>query len=288
MKIVLKFFSLGLLMFFFVGLFNVQIFDNIIMIELGEMNVDKFFDDIVEKCLIFEKCVLFYDYICEVDIFWEKCIWWVIDVCEKMNFVFVYFECLFFIILMEVVEVGEIIVYSIEDDKFFIFFMFDEVVLMGVSVDIIVIVDLEMYEEIFQVVCNEVDFIDVKCYCLKEIWFFDEEIFIMQVCIFGIVLFIEEFDDNGNFRYECFMFWVYYFEVCEVLVRECVFNIVNDFSFMSYEDLFEMWFFLSYIYKEFNVFDCCFEDYFFGIDLFMELEWICQEIFNFEYDLWFY
>lgn len=69
--------------------------------------------------MIIEKRVLVYDYICEVDIFWEKCVWCVIDMCEKMNLFFVYLECFFFFILMDVVEVGEIIVYSVEDDKFF-------------------------------------------------------------------------------------------------------------------------------------------------------------------------
>jgi len=288
MKIALKFFSLGLLMFFLAGPLNAQTPDNIIMTESGEMNADKPLDDIVEKRLTFEKRVLPYDHIREADIFWEKRIWRVIDVREKMNLAFAYPERPFFTILMEAAEAGEITVYSTEDDKFSIPLTPDEVASMGASVDTIATVDPETYEETFQIVRNEVDPTDVKRYRLKEIWFFDEETSTMQVRILGIAPLIEEFDDNGNFRYERPMFWVYYPEAREVLARERVFNIANDSSPMSYEDLFEMRFFASYIYKESNVFDRRLEDYLAGTDLLMESERIRQEIFNFEHDLWSY
>ncbi|MCI4647581.1 gliding motility protein GldN [Phaeodactylibacter sp.] len=288
MKIALKFFSLGLLMFFLAGPLNAQTPDNIIMTESGEMNADKPLDDIVEKRLTFEKRVLPYDHIREADIFWEKRIWRVIDVREKMNLAFAYPERPFFTILMEAAEAGEITVYSTEDDKFSIPLTPDEVASMGASVDTIATVDPETYEETFQIVRNEVDPTDVKRYRLKEIWFFDEETSTMQVRILGIAPLIEEFDDNGNFRYERPMFWVYYPEAREVLARERVFNIANDSSPMSYEDLFEMRFFASYIYKESNVFDRRLEDYLSGTDLLMESERIRQEIFNFEHDLWSY
>lgn len=275
-------------MFFLAGPLNAQTPDNIIMTESGEMNADKPLDDIVEKRLTFEKRVLPYDHIREADIFWEKRIWRVIDVREKMNLAFAYPERPFFTILMEAAEAGEITVYSTEDDKFSIPLTPDEVASMGASVDTIATVDPETYEETFQIVRNEVDPTDVKRYRLKEIWFFDEETSTMQVRILGIAPLIEEFDDNGNFRYERPMFWVYYPEAREVLARERVFNIANDSSPMSYEDLFEMRFFASYIYKESNVFDRRLEDYLSGTDLLMESERIRQEIFNFEHDLWSY
>lgn len=288
MKIALKFFSFGLLMFFLAGPVTAQTPDNIIMTESGEMNTDKPLDDIVEKRLTFEKRVLPYDHVREADIFWEKRIWRVIDVREKMNLAFAYPERPFFTILMEAAEAGEITVYSTEDDKFSIPLTPDEVASMGASVDTIATVDPETYEETFQVVRNEVDPSDVKRFRLKEVWFFDEETSTMQVRILGIAPLIEEFDDNGNFRYERPMFWVYYPEAREVLARERVFNIANDSSPMSYEDLFEMRFFASYIYKESNVFDRRLEDYLSGTDLLMESERIRQEIFNFEHDLWSY
>ncbi|NRA49892.1 MAG: gliding motility protein GldN [Phaeodactylibacter sp.] len=288
MKIALKLFSLGLLMFFLAGPLTAQTPDNIMMTESGEMNTDKPLDDIVEKRLTFEKRVLPYDHLREADIFWEKRIWRVLDVREKMNLAFAYPERPFFTILMEAAEAGEITVFSTEDDKFSIPLTPDEVASMGASVDTIATVDPETYEETFQVVRNEVNPSDVKRFRLKEIWFFDEETSTMQVRILGIAPLIEEFDDNGNFKYERPMFWVYYPEAREVLARERVFNIANDSSPMSYEDLFEMRFFSSYIYKESNVFDRRLEDYLSGADLLMESEKIRQEIFNFEHDLWSY
>jgi len=288
MKIALKLLGISLMLFFFANPAAAQTPDDLIMTESGEMNAEKPLDDIVEKKLTFEKRVLPYDHIREADIFWEKRIWRVIDVREKMNLPFAYPERPFFTVLLEAAEAGEITVYSTEDDKFSIPLTPDEVASMGASIDTIATVDPETYEETYQVVRNEVNPQDVKRFRLKEIWFFDEESSTMQVRILGIAPLIEEYDDNGNLKYERPMFWVYYPEAREVLARERVFNIANDSSPMSYEDLFEMRFFSSYIYKESNVFDRRLQDYLSGTDLLMEADKIRQEIFNFEHDLWAY
>ncbi|MCB0585528.1 MAG: gliding motility protein GldN [Phaeodactylibacter sp.] len=288
MKIALKLLGLGLLMFFFAGPVAAQTPENIIMTESGDINADRPLDDIVEKRLTVERRVLPYDHIREADIFWEKRIWRVIDVREKMNLPFAYPERPFFTILMDAAESGEITVYSTEDDKFSIPLTPDEVASMGASVDTIATVDPETYEETYQIVRNEVNPQDVKRFRIKEIWFFDEETSTLQVRILGIAPLIEEYDDNGNFKYERPMFWVYYPEAREVLARERVFNVGNDNSPMTFEDLFEMRFFSSYIYKESNVFDRRLEDYLSGVDLLMEADKIKQEIFNFEHDLWTY
>jgi gliding motility associated protien GldN len=84
------------------------------------------------------------------------------------------------------------------------------------------------------------------------------------------------------------MFWVYYPEAREVLSRERVFNAGNDASPSSWEDLMEMRFFASYIYKESNVLNRRLQDYLSGVDLLLEADKIKQEIFNFEHDLWSY
>ena len=288
MKIALKLLGLGLLIFLLAGPAVAQTPENIIMTESGDINADRPLDDIVEKRLTVERRVLPYDHIREADIFWEKRIWRVIDVREKMNLPFAYPERPFFTILMDAAESGEITVYSTEDDKFSIPLTPDEVASMGASVDTIATVDPETYEETYQIVRNEVNPQDVKRFRIKEIWFFDEETSTLQVRILGIAPLIEEYDDNGNFKYERPMFWVYYPEARQVLARERVFNVGNDSSPMTFEDLFEMRFFSSYIYKESNVFDRRLEDYLSGVDLLMEADKIKQEIFNFEHDLWSY
>ena len=62
----------------------------------------------------------------------------------------------------------------------------------------------------------------------------------------------------------------------------------NDASPITWEDLFEMRFFSSYIFKESNVHDRRIEDYLTGVDQLLEADKIKQEIFNYEHDLWSY
>jgi hypothetical protein len=55
---------------------------------------------------------------------------------------------------------------------------------------------------------------------------------------------------------------------------------------MSWEDIMEMRYFSSYIYKESNVYDRRLQDYLSGVDLLLEADKIKNEIFSFEHDLW--
>lgn len=245
-------------------------------------------DDIVEKRMIEERQVLEYEPIREADIFWEKRIWRVIDVREKMNLPFSYPEKPFFTILMDAAINGEITVFSTEDDKFTYKLEPDEVASMGASIDTVITFDPETYEEQIQVVRNDLNPEDVKRFRLKEIWYFDEESSTLNVRILGIAPLIDVNDDNGNFRYEKPMFWVYYPECRELLARHQVFNTGNDASLNTWEDLMEMRYFSSYIFKESNVYNRRIQDYLTGVDRLLEADKIKQEIFNFEHDLWSY
>jgi len=290
MKLLLNFFSLLLLSLAFLTpqAALAQIPETPIMTEASDPNENRPLDDIVEKRLTFEKRVLPYDHVREADIMWEKRIWRVIDIREKMNLPFAYPERPFFSILMDAATDGEITVYGTEDDKFSNALTADEVGSMGATVDTVITFDPETYEEQIQIVRNELNPEDVKRFRLKEVWFFDEESSTMQVRLLGIAPLIDVKDDNGNFRYEQPMFWVYYPEVRESLARERAFNFNNDASPMTWEDIFEMRFFASYIYKESNEKDQRLQDYLSGVDLLLEADKIKQKIFNFEHDLWSY
>lgn len=256
--------------------------------EASEPEEEGPIDDIVEKRIIQERRVLPYQPLREADIFWEKRIWRVIDIREKMNLPFAYPEMPFFSILMDAAINNEITVYSTEDDKFTSKLQPDEVASMGATVDTVITFDPETYEEQIQIVRNELNPEDVMRFRIKEIWFFDEETSMLQVRILGIAPLIDVKDDNGNFKYEKPMFWVYYPQCREVLARHQVFNAGNDASPNSWEDLLEMRWFSSYIYKESNVHDFRLQDYLSGVDLLLEADKIKQEIFNFEHDLWSY
>jgi gliding motility associated protien GldN len=286
MKFALKLFSL----------FSLLMLSNIsfaqqpenILTESSDPNEGRPLDDIVDKRLTTDKRLLPYDHVREADIFWEKRIWRVIDIREKMNLPFAYPERPFFSILMDAATAGEITVYSTEDDKFSSKLTPDEVASMGATIDTVITFDPETYEEQLQVVRNDINPEDVKRFRLKEVWFFDEETSTLQVRVLGIAPLIDKTDENGNFLYEKPMFWVYYPEAREILSREKVFNVGNDASPITWEDLMEMRFFSSYIYKESNVRDRRIQDYLTGVDLLLEADKIKQEIFNFEHDLWSY
>lgn len=286
MKSALKLFSLFTLLMLCNTAFAQQ--PENILTESSDPNEGRPLDDIVDKRLTTDKRLLPYDHVREADIFWEKRIWRVIDIREKMNLPFAYPERPFFSILMDAATTGEITVYSTEDDKFSSKLTPDEVASMGATIDTVITFDPETYEEQMQVVRNDINPEDVKRFRMKEVWFFDEETSTLQVRILGIAPLIDKTDENGNFLYEKPMFWVYYPEAREILSREMVFNAGNDASPITWEDLMEMRFFSSYIYKESNVRDRRIQDYLTGIDLLLEADKIKQEIFNFEHDLWSY
>lgn len=292
MKIALK--LLSLMLFISFGSLLAQTPDNIMMAnptnESGNAIIeqDPPVDDIVDKRTIETVRVLPYDHVREADIFWEKRIWRIIDIREKMNLPFAYPERPFFTILKEAAEAGEIFVYSQEDDKFTHRLSSEEVATMGASVDTVVTFDPVTYEEKIQVVRNELNPEDIKRYRVKETWFFDEETSTMQVRILGIAPLRDVLDENGNFKYEQVMFWVYYPEARQMLAREKVFTQGNDAAPITWESLLENRFFSSYIFKESNVHNRRIQDYAQGVDLLMEADKIKQSIFNFEHDLWEY
>ena len=247
-------------------------------------------DDIVKKEIMGERKVLAYQPIRESDIFWEKRVWRIIDVREKMNLPFVYPEDPFFKILSDAAIKGELPVYSTEDDKFTKRLSTTDVLGMLSKVDTVVTFDPETYEEKIQVVHNDINWENVRRFRLKEIWFFDKETSTMNVRILGIAPLIDVKDDQGNFRYEAPLFWVYYPHARKMLAQHRVFTMGgNTNATISWEDQLEQRHFASYIYKESNVYDRKIEEYpLTGVDLLMESEKIKSDIFNFEHDLWQY
>ena len=229
-----------------------------------------------------------YDNVREADITFERRVWRIIDTREKMNLSFRYEERPLLTVLMEAAKNGEITVYSQEDDKFTIPLSKEDVAAIGASVDTVLRINPETYEPEQEIVFNELDPLSITRYRLKEVWFFDKESSRMHVRILGIAPIKDVLDENDNFLYEEVLFWVYYPEARQVLSKEEVFLPGNDQSPISWENLFEMRFFSSYIYKRSNVFNRRLEDYLTGVDLLLEADKIKREIFNYEHDLWTY
>ncbi len=287
MKIVLKILTLCLLSIFTTNIAFAQV-PEAVKTESSEPDEDGPLDDIVDKRIIEDRRVLPYQPLREADIFWEKRIWRVIDIREKMNLPFAYPERRFFSILMDATSNGDVTAYSTEDDKFSNKLLPEEIQSIGSSTDTITTFDPETYEETIKVVSNDINPDDVKRFRVKEVWFFDEETSTLQVRILGIAPLLDVYDDNDNFKFEKPLFWVYYPECREILAREQVFNVGNDASPTTWEDLLEMRYFASYIYKQSNVRNDRLQDYLSGIDILLEADKIKKSIFNFEHDLWSY
>lgn len=245
-------------------------------------------DDIVPRTIMKDRQVLKYQPIREADIFWEKRVWRIIDFREKMNQPFVYPEEPFFGLIRDAAFHGDITLYSTENDKFSTPLNQSEVESIFFTTDTIVVYDPDTFTEEIRVIRNELDWNDVKRIRVKEQWFFDKNTSSLNVRILGIAPLVEERDENGNFRYEKPLFWAYYPELRPVLASVQVFNSQNDGSLMSWEDLMEMRYFSSYIFKASNVRDDRLQDVYSGVDLLLEADKIKQEIFNFEHDLWSY
>lgn len=245
---------------------------------------EKVLDGIYEEDLMSSTPPLKYDNIREADVFWEKRIWRVLDVREKMNKPFVYPEKPFINIILEAAQQGDISVYL--DEKFTMPMSKSESQNIGVSIDTTIVFDPVTFIERPVITRNVLNWEDVKRFRLKEVWFFDEETSTMQVRIIGIAPLREVYDAQGNFKYEQPMFWAYYPQLRNILAGHEVFNPLNDAGRMSWEDIMEMRYFSSYIYKESNVYDRRLQDYLSGVDLLLEADKIKNEIFNFEHDIW--
>jgi len=245
-------------------------------------------NDIANREVVQEKPVLKYPPIREADIMWEKRIWRVIDVREKINQPFAYPNASFFQILTNAAREGEIPLYSTETDDFSHQLNVDELDAILFKSDTIIVWDPVTYEETLKVVHNQLNPEDVNRFRVKETWFFDSQTATMKVRVLGIAPMIDVHDEHGNFRYEKPLFWIHYPSSRNALARETVFNSGNDSSQMTWEDLFEIRRFSSYIYKESNVRDCKLDEHYAGVDLLLQSDKINRTIFNYEHDLWSY
>lgn len=246
-------------------------------------------DDITARAVIQDRAILSYQPLREADILWERRIWRVVDVREKMNLPFVAPESPLFKILADAAISNDLAVYSTEDDKFSKRLTPEQLRSKLFRRDTVVVIDPNTFEETVRIVENETNWEDVKRFRIKESWFFDTKTSTLRNRILGIAPIIEERDEEGNFRFEMPLFWVYYPAARPLLAQHKAITLGENWSATtSWEDLFEKRYFASYITKENNVRDLRLQDMYSGLDLLMESDKIKNELFAREHDMWSY
>ena len=263
-----------------------KLFFAFIILSMSAIGFAQPLNDIASRETVEKKPVLKYPPLREADIMWEHRVWRVVDVREKINQRFAYPNATLFELLTSAAREGEIPLYSTETDDFSHKLGVKDLDAILFTSDTIIVWDPQFYTEELRVVQNSLNPEDVKRYRIKETWFFDSQTATMKVRILGIAPMIDVHDEYGNFRYEKPLFWIHYPSSREALARETVFNPGNDSSRMTWEDLFEMRQFSSYVYKESNVGDYKLDQHYAGVDLLLQAEKIEQTIFNYEHDLW--
>lgn len=233
-----------------------------------------------------------YEYQREADVFWSKKVWRVIDTRQKMNKPFVYPPRPLIQIIHEAALRGELKVYdpSVENaDQFKKAMDTTEVARIGVRKDTVIQEDIyDPDKEVTVISNNPLTWEKITKYRIKEVWFFDTKTSSMQVRIIGIAPVMEDYDEKGNYRGDMTMYWVYFNDLRNILAKEEVFNPQNDWQHISWDDLFNMRVFESYIYKESNIYDRNIQEYATGTDALLESDRIKQKIFETEHDLWEY
>lgn len=254
-------------------------------------------DGVSEKSPIRDRVPITYDHIREDDKFWEKQIWQVIDVREKMNIPFQYnvedengTNQLLINILLASIKNKEVEAFSPIDDRFSTVMPYQEIMtrLTG-EVRTVRSIDPVTGEEKMVETRDEFNPETIKQYKIKEVWVFDREASALKVRILGIAPMVSRINDDGSIRASIPLFWVYYPDLRPVLAKYDVYNQNNDASTMTWEDLFEMRFFSSFVVKEKNAYNREIQHYIKdGVMRLLEGQAIKDKIFNKEQDLWQY
>ncbi len=244
-------------------------------------------DRAYEEITFEERRAIPYDHLREADVFWEKRMWRVIDFKEKMNLPFAYPKLPLAQVLIDAVKSGEVTAFNPLSDEFDIPYTSEQVNGKLYRVDTITVFDPDTYEETKQVVNSDFDPVWVSKLWIKEDWIFDEETSTIVCRIVGIAPVRELVDEASGITIgDELMFWLHYPSLREFLATKPVFNNFNDAVRLSWEDVFEMRLFSSYIIKESNVYDRTVENYATGIDAVLESERLKEKIFKFEHELW--
>lgn len=244
-------------------------------------------DAAYEKIGVKQKIALPYDHLREADVLWSKRIWRVIDTNEKMNLPFKNPNQAFIEVLFDILQKNPD-VQLFTSDRFTEEGSGSDIQERLSSIDTVQVWDYELDDYVDKVTKNEFNADDYQKFRLKEDWLFDEETSTMVCRILGIAPIRDVRNEDGSVRGQEALFWVYYPDIREKLVNYEAINPENDAVALTWEDVFEMRYFSSYIMKESNPQDRRISEYATGKEALKESARIIETILNKEVDIWEY
>lgn len=251
-------------------------------------------DGVFIKHHVFENRVVPYVFIREADVMWTRRYWRKMDLREKKNHPLYYpiqeikdRKSLTQVLMDAVKNEGTLTAYA--DEEFQRILTPQEIQSKLFTVDSIEDIDIDTGLPFWRSDTVKVEPKDIELYLIKEDWVFDKARSVMEVRIIGICPVANRVDEVGE-PYKEPLFWIWYPEARQTLANAEVFNPKNSAERRSFEEIFQMRQFSSYIMKEENVYDRSILDYkkHSPMDQLLEAERIKNEIRVFESDLWEY
>ncbi|MCX6252491.1 MAG: gliding motility protein GldN [Bacteroidetes bacterium] len=253
-------------------------------------------DGVYDKTAVVQMEPIPYAPLREADIVWSKRLWRMVDMREKINQPFYFPETpqngwkSLTQIIWDAMREGTITAYTVANDQFLTPVTYTEIKAKLQRIKKAVISRPDNPEEKFDTT-YPVEFApgDVKKLEIKEDWFFDRQRSVMESRILGICLMGASYDEQGIYRGDKPLFWVYFPECRSVFAKNEQFNLHNGSAArLSYDDVFMKRMFSSYIFKEENVYDRAIADYAVGVDALMESDKAKNSLLEFEETLWEY
>jgi gliding motility associated protien GldN len=251
----------------------------------------------VDRNMIKDRKPLEYEHLRDDDNLWSEFIWREIDAREKINQSFMYpgkddnGDQRFFSILLNSIKNDSVTAFSADNDRFTIPLTADQVFNQtSGSYDTVDVVD-PITGTVEKNITKRPKFSPDSVYTfrIKEQMIFDKEASRLFTRIIGIAPIAKQV--IGGKSVPRILFWVYYPDIRKSLAKMDVYNPKNASSRMTWEELFEMRYFSSYIIKSSannpgdKYLNALIKDPLFRL---LEGENIKTRIFNYEQDLWQY
>ncbi len=262
-------------------------------------------DTNVPKTMLKEKQAPSYPYSREADIVWSRKVWRTIDLRQKLNYP-LYFPTVemqerksLVQTLVNAANEGKIKLYDTDTDEFTTILTPEEVrAKFGATERTEVRPKLDGSGDTTIVIRGEFNWAEVRELIVKEEWIFDKHysrVFVRVIGICPVRVYSRELrtgDDEvatGD-EVKTKLFWAYYPESRNVLASTPCFISANDVTQVSFDDIFQIRRFDSYISAISNQMNNRLISSYTrtGLEAMLEAQRIEKELFNFEHDLWEY